>query len=328
MDPHRPASSECSSAASLWIPGVLEHLRAADTGVLVVDHTADTKYSLSGAGLHDWLDSVAPAWPWLGGALRTYVARRSLKGVQDRLEAIVRSLGRGTDRCLFCAPPDHKPQVTAWLGLRAPRASVTVRDDTARYACLELYGPKRARLIEALSAAGKDRTRILVREDRYNASTLLTLPARVASSVMSRLQAMDPEITVTTGGDFAEEALRIKRGRPKFGHEILSLPGALTLGALTLGAFSSPLPTLGFGGGDPILAGERQIGVITSRLRLPGWETTLMLGRVDFAAWRGESLEMFAEGQRWPLAARETQWEIDMRTGTHDLGARPFTAER
>jgi hypothetical protein len=53
-----------------------------------------------------------------------------------------------------------------------------------------------------------------------------------------------------------------------------------------------------------------------------------MLGRVDFAAWRGEALEMFAEGQRWPLAARETQWEIDMRTGTHDLGARPFTAER
>lgn len=316
---------EEGSAATGWMLNVVAELHAADTGVLVVDHSADAKYSLSGTRLHDWLESVAPVWPWLGGALRTHVARRSLKGADDRLEAIVRSLGRGTDRCLFCASPEMRPQISAWLQRRAPPAIVTVRDDTARYASLELYGPKRARLLEALSAPGKERTRILVREDRYNASTLLTLPARAAANVISQFRALDPALSLTVDGQFTEEALRIARGRPKFGYEIDSFPAALTLGA-----FSSPLRVMGFGGGDPILAGERPIGVITSRLRLPGWETTLMLGRVDFAGWRGEPLEVYAEGQRWALAARETQWEIDMRMGmgSHYLGARPFAAER
>jgi hypothetical protein len=311
---------EEGSAATGWMLNVVAQLHAADTGVLVVDHSADAKYSLSGAGLLDWLDTIAPAWPWRGGPQRNLVARRSLKGPDGQLEAIVRSLTRGVDRCLFYASPEHQPRVAEWLRRSTPPI-VKVRDDTARYTCLELYGPRRAELIATLSAPGHERTRILVREDRCNGSTLLTLPASAAAGVLHRLQTGDYAVGPAAGGELTEEALRITRGRPRFGHEITPLSPSLTLGA-----FSSPLPTLGFGRGDPILAGERPIGVITSRLRLPGWTTTLMLGRVDFAGWRGEALEIFAEGHRWPLAARETQWEIDMRTQTYGAAALPLPA--
>jgi glycine/D-amino acid oxidase-like deaminating enzyme/glycine cleavage system aminomethyltransferase T len=294
------------SGGASWMVHVVHELRAAAAGVLVIDRSADAKYSLSGSAVNAWLDLAAPPSPAHSAVRRGHVDVRHLPGAHGQVEAVVRLYARGADRCHLSATPDQHTRLMEWIRRAKPPADVRVNDDTTRYACLEFHGPQRAALIEALCKTGS--ARIHVREDRCNASTVLTLAARSATEVWGRLRTLGRDADLSIGGHFAEEALRIERGTPAFGREITPFTHTVTLGA-----FSSPLTQLGFGGQEPILAGDRCIGKLTSWVRLPGWQSTLALGLIDFSQWRGEALQILSDGQRWPLMPRESAWEVEMR---------------
>ena len=100
------------------------------------------------------------------------------------------------------------------------------------------------------------------------------------------------------GGHWSQEAIRIQRGIPGFGREATPNRLAAELGAQMLAAcataranaspagthrkrvlraFSSPIPLVGFGSQEVVLQKGRTVGELTSRVRLPGWPSALVL---------------------------------------------------
>lgn len=121
------------------------------------------------------------------------------------------------------------------------------------------------------------------------------------------------------GGHLAEEALRIERGVPAYGREIT---GATRLGELTrelpgsriLAAFATPIPRMGMFTRDAVLSHGRIVGELTSRTRLPGWNSALALGRIDMQDANMAALETVADGKTWPLMPRENAWQAARRS--------------
>jgi hypothetical protein len=126
------------------------------------------------------------------------------------------------------------------------------------------------------------------------------------------------------GGHFSNEALRIARGIPAFGRE--ATPARLTRElqsgvnrkfsrrvprthlARVLVALSGPMEIPGFGSREVILLGDRPIGELTSRVRMPEWPAALALALLDPGAWRGEAVELVASGRKWPMSPRVAHW--------------------
>ena len=79
-------------------------------------------------------------------------------------------------------------------------------------------------------------------------------------------------------------------------------------------AFSSPAPQPGFGAREVILDDGQAIGELVSRARLPGWQASLSLGRVQAPRWRGQTLQTVAGGQTWPLSPRRSAWDAALRS--------------
>jgi hypothetical protein len=65
---------------------------------------------------------------------------------------------------------------------------------------------------------------------------------------------------------------------------------------------------MGFGAQEVVLQKGRTVGELTSRVRLAGWPTALVLALLDPESWNGNSVETVAAGRRWPLVPRPTPW--------------------
>jgi glycine/D-amino acid oxidase-like deaminating enzyme/glycine cleavage system aminomethyltransferase T len=311
------------SAGSSWLDAVAREAAAGLERILVIDRSSDAKYWLAGPGASDWLATKARPLR-VGG--ESDAMRVPLPGVHGQVEAVVRVLARQHRSCLVTASPDQETRLAEWLRRAKLPPDIRAVDQTAAYACLELHGPRRAALIHALTAAGCE---IDAREDFLNASTVLTIPTEFAADIWRRLVALGADLDAKIGGHFAEEALRIARGAPAFGREIspAMLVGEIhgdgpvhgspaaraspprTHRARILATFSSPMALLGFGAHDVILDAGRPVGELTSRVRLPGWPTTLALGLLDPACWHGGAVAAVADGKIWPLEPRRTSWQ-------------------
>lgn len=333
----RPLWFAHGSRDSSWIDALAVEMRATLADVLAVDRSSDVKILLVGAGLAEWLDEYVPV---LLPADASQALSAPLPGAHGELQVLARVLERRADRCLLTAGPDQETRLAEWLRAHLP-AHFRAVDQTGAYACFELHGPRRAALLpdsprEGDGAAGTEArisggwlgsARIDTHEDHIQGSLLVTVPSESAVHAWRALRRRGRECNLEIGGHFAQEGVRIVRGIPRFGREIgpstliaelcadrsrLARCDAAAVPAShrpqVVAAFASPMPQLGFGAHEVILDQGRVVGELTSRLRLPGWDATLALGRVAADLWRGQALETVADGRTWPLTARESPW--------------------
>jgi len=298
---------------------VTEEFHAATEGVLVVDRSADVKI----------LCAPAPSNPVQAGLRFTH-----LSGSHDQIEAIVRELTWSGGYRLLTASPEQESRVAEWRRRTTsvpPGALATSMDQTVAFAMLELHGPAREAMLSQLRTAyGPD---LEIFRDTVNDSTLLLAPCRGAAELWQKLLALGSQLGLRAGGYYVQEALRILRGVPGFGfeatparqaHEIgfgvldssMSPSPPSTHAARRLAAFESPMPYHEFGSREVVICRGAVVGELTSRVRLPGWPSTLALGLLDPQHWQrgmaGAELETVAGGRRWPLALRETTWTADV----------------
>ena len=329
----RPLWVAGSPAAEGWLDAVAHEARAATDAVLVVDRSADAKHLLTGPSASAWLAEHVT----LAGIATGPVARTALlPGSWGEIEALGRAFFQDDEHCLLMAGPEQEMRLSEWLRRADLPPGVTATEVTAGYAVLALSGPGRGALLLKLAPAGtgsaQDRwvgsVPVAVCEDPVCDTTLAIIPANGAVHVWRRLLDLGETSGLRVGGHFAEEAIRIRRGVPGFGREAtparlirqLTSPGSglvspskfraapRTHKDCILAAFSSPLPLHGFGGREVVLRGERTAGELTSRVRLPDWPSTLALALMDPHEWHGEPVELVADGARWPLTPRTTDW--------------------
>lgn len=300
-------------ADSKLIDSVAEEVRAATDQVLMVDRSSDVKrLCIAGA-----TDARGASWRHLGGA-------------HDQVEALVRELPWRDDQSLLVASPEQESRLTEWLRRRprnAPLASAQEADQTTALAMLELHGPARGAMLAELALTSALDMQTF--DDNVTDSTLILVSSIAATSLWQLLLAIGGRFGARLGGHFAQEALRIRRGLPAFGFEATPARQAAELGLRqhtadptpvaprthaprTLVAFESSMPYDEFGSREVVLCRGTVVGELTSRVRLPGWSSTLALGLLDPRRWqRGVSdvdLETVAGGKRWPLTLRNTAW--------------------
>lgn len=311
------------NTSGAWLDAVAGEVRAATGGVLIIDRSADVKVVLRGATVREWLaGQIASPLPTDNREAATAL----LSGGHGQLEAMTRLMTWEPESFLLTACPEQEVRLAEWLRcVKAPHAFGLV-DVTAAYALLEIYGPLRAAPIAAIAAAsqGADGVSVQVREDSIHDCTLILVPAADAARVWRQLLESNLELGVRVGGHFANEALRIARGIPAFGHEAtparltrelqsgangkFSRPVPRTHLARVLVALSGPMEIPGFGSREVILSGDRPIGELTSRVRMPEWPAALALALLDPGVWRGESVELVSSGRKWPMSPRTTHW--------------------
>lgn len=337
----RPLWVAGDAKPNAWPDGVVEELRAATDAVLLVDRSADAKQLLVGAGVGAWLATATAAEKASDPGAVQLVA---LPGAYRQVEALVRTLAWETDAYLLTATPEQETRVSEWLRRSPVPVGIRATDVTSSFAMLELAGPCRAPLLAALldperadaTSAASTAPRwigaieVRLREDAISESTLLLVPCDAAVYVWRRLIAAGRMHGLRVGGHFAQEAIRISRGIPAFGREATPArlmreigadrsttapvgdsdgsPAPPTHAPRVLAAFSGSMPLAGFGSREVILLRDRVIGELTSRARLPGWPAALALALLDPADWHGETVDLVADGRRWPLVPRATRW--------------------
>jgi glycine/D-amino acid oxidase-like deaminating enzyme/glycine cleavage system aminomethyltransferase T len=313
---------DAGASSAVWPEAVAREAAAGHASVLVIDRSSDAKYLLSGPGAIDWLTAAA----WL-----------PLPGVHGQVEALARVLVRQDQTRLLMVSPDQETRLTEWLRRAQLPPHIRAVDQTDAYVCLELHGPRRVPLTQALLAVDCG---IEAHEDAVNDSAVLTIPSEFAAHAWRRLIPLCADLGGRLGGHFAEEALRIARAIPAFGREISPATLIAEMGAdgethgdgrartsdiaraagiesaavprthraRVIAAFSCPMSSIGFGAHDVILEAGRTVGELTSRVRLPGWPATLALGLLDRERWTRGALSTVADGAVWPLEPRRMGW--------------------
>jgi glycine/D-amino acid oxidase-like deaminating enzyme len=326
----RPAWFAHTTAGPTWLAAVAGEVGAATDAVLVIDRSADAKHVLAGEAAAAWFTRRTGSAPAAGAATVTPVF---LPGHCGGIEVFARCCAWDAHGLLVIASPEQETRLSEWLRYAGLPADIRTADVTTEYALLELHGPNRGLLVSAVAAASgadsgsrgrPDAGPITVRDDHVSASTLLAVPSDRAVQLWCRLLEAGQAHGLRIGGHWAEEALRIRRGIPAFGREATParMTGELQMLAgpapgraiprthvpRILAAFAGTMPILGFGSREVVLLGNRPIGELTSRVRLPEWPTTLALALLDPAAWHGEAVEVVADGRRSPLLPRATDW--------------------
>jgi len=321
------------ATSSDWATAVAAEVAAAEESVLLIDRSADAKHVLTGAQLDEWLPgNVTTLLP----SNKAAAVLAPLLGPRGQIEALVRAL-RWTDAStMLVASPEQSTRVREWLRRAGAPAGIHCEDVTTGYAMLELHGMRRAALLNALGVRPKTvapcwigAVSVSVRDDPANDSTLLITPSEGASLLWQNLLTVGKSFGLRVGGHWAQEAVRIQCGVPGFGREATPNRLAAELGGQMLAAsaairakadpagnhrkrvlraFSSPIPLLGFGAQEVVLQKGRTVGELTSRVRLAGWSSALVLALLDPDSWNGNSVETVAAGRRWPLVPRLTPW--------------------
>lgn len=318
-----------------WIRAVSAEVQAAEDAVLVVDRSADAKLvfaaSLSQGALRSRL-------PGLDRISRAGLVLMPMPGAHGQIEALARVMRLEEDSFMLLAGPEQDSRVCEWLRRAGLPQGAGVRDVSEAFAALELIGPRRGAVLAALGCKPGSggcwigAVPVTIREDDVNDTTLVVVSADAAVHVWQGLLTVGKAFGLRIGGHLAQQVLRISRGIPEFGREatpsrlirelmpawapeMLTMAPPATHRAKTLGAFTSPIPLLGFGSREVILRGSSPAGELTSRVRLPGWPATLVLALLDSGADADGPFETVAGGRRWPLIPRATPWSV--RAGTH-----------
>ena len=328
-----------------WLEAVATEYSAASTGMLLIDRSADAKLALLGAADTLSLLLKLPAEAH-GGAARFH----ALPGDLGQIEALPRLLPWETGTWLLTAGPEQETRLGEWARRTRRAALVHSSEMTSAHALWELAGSARGDLLsEALSPrarAAEDAyththawlgtVPIRIFEDPVHESTLLLAPADGAVAAWEHLWSIGASHGLRMGGHLAQEALRIARGVPGFGREAtpdmqvrelfaeLGRAHAHPAGELSADrgrrvvvALSSPAELPGFGSNEPVLAADRVVGRVTSRVRLPGWTETLLLAVMDAAvAGAGGALEIIARGRRLPVSPRRAAWSASQNQRT------------
>ena len=321
-----------------WLDVITAEVAAAEHAVLAIDRSADVKVSVEGdPSALAMLRHVPPKWA-AGTCLQP------LAGMFGQIEALVEVLPWTHGTVLVVAAPDLETRLLEWMRTIGVTLGLRSGDLTARFASLELIGPRASTLISrvagpsaaAMAAVPAASSRVAtvggtplhVQSSANGVRHRLTIPAEAAMRVWKSLQDSGRELGLRLGGHLAREAIRIRHGEPAFGREAsparlveeLGADFAVPTGLVSavappkthrgrrLVAFSSPLDTLGFGTGEAILEGDRTVGELTSRVRLRGWPATLALGLLDTNVPVSDFLMAVAAGRRWPLEPRITPW--------------------
>jgi 4-methylaminobutanoate oxidase (formaldehyde-forming) len=321
------------ATSSDWPAAVAAEVEAGDESVLLVDRSSDVKYLLAGPQVDEWLPgNVTTLLPTVRGA----AVLAPLLGKRGQIEALVRTLRWTDDSVMVSGGPEQTTRVAEWLRLVSVPQGVRYEDVTAEYAILELHGVRRGALLNALGVRPKTiapcwigAVAVSVRDDPNNDSTLLITASDGVTHLWQSLLSVGTTFGLQVGGHWAQEAIRIKRGVPGFGREATPNRLAAELGAQMLAAsaaarvnaspagthrkrvlraFSSSIPSLGFGSQEVVLQKGRTVGELTSRVRLAGWSSALVLALLDPDSWNGNSVETVAAGRRWPLVPRLTPW--------------------
>jgi len=307
----RAGDSHDEARAPRWLDAVAQEAAGALNGALLIDRSSDAKFLLAGTGARAWLKERAPGPPDEG---ESQVRLALLPALHGGVEVLTRVLESRNDQCWLTTTPDQETRLVEWLRINLP-AHLRATDRGSELACLELRGPRAGALLrQALGARSAREARtgapgdasIEAREDLLQGSTVILVPVESAVSLWRWLVALGEHYDLEVGGYLAEEALRIERGIPAFGREMS--PATRTRRGLGIAAFTSPLPQMGFGRHELILDQRRVVGEITSRVRLPGWQATLALGRLDGARWHGQPIETVVDGLTWPLELRASAW--------------------
>jgi glycine/D-amino acid oxidase-like deaminating enzyme len=286
------------AASTTWLEAVAAEIAAAATGTLVVDRSSDTKIAVRGAAADEWLASRV-TFPAAAG--NTEARTALFRGPLGEIEAMGRILP-WEGGWLLTVGPEQETRLKAWLRTAKCPEQVYALDITATLALLEIHGPG-APSVAAHQAHTAHTAHTALMHDPAHDSYLLTAAAGAAAQAWSALLGGAPG-AARAGGHFAQEALRIAHGIPRFGREATPF----MRGPATLAAFSSPVGLPGFGARESIVAGDEIVGELTSRAGLPGWPATLSLALVHAGAAATPHLEFFAGGRRWPLAPRSTRW--------------------
>lgn len=337
----RPLWITASAGKGTWIDSVDAEAGAANSDVLVVDRSADTKMAVVGPEAGTWLKARVAMRAPVSGSLAGVVA---FPGAHCEIEALGRILP-WDGGWLLTVGPEQETRLKDWLRKARLPHGIQAIDVTSGWALFELTGPARHATLSALFAAagvatdfssgelwwaGAVPSRVVA--DPVHASALLLLPCDGAAYVWRRLLSAGGPAGLRVGGHHAQEALRIARGIPRFGQE--ATPGTQVgeiLGpepeagsratatprhaapvhwtSRVFAAFSSPAGLLGFGSRDSIVHGDRTVGEVTSRAWLPRWPQTLVLAHLSVELPSLASLEMVADGRRWPLLPRRTSWQ-------------------
>jgi len=322
-----------AGTSSDWVSAVAAEAQAAEESVLLADRSADAKYLLTGPQLDEWLASQVTT---LLPAVKAAAVLAPLLGQRGQIEALTRTARWTDDSVILLAGPEQSTRVAEWLRIAGLPPGIQCEDVTTDYAMLELHGMRRAALLNALGVRPKTvaacwigAVSVSVRDDPANDSTLLITPSEGVSLLWQNLLGVGKAFGLQVGGHWAQEAVRIQRGIPGFGTEATPNRRVAELGAQMLAAsaaaradvspagthrkrvlraFSSPIPLMGFGAQEVVLQKGRTVGELTSRVRLAGWPTALVLALLDPESWNGNSVETVAAGRRWPLVPRPTPW--------------------
>ena len=264
---------------------------AAGTSALIVDRSSDTKIAVRGAGSDEWLASRV-TFPT---SARSTEARAALfRGRTGEIEAMGRILP-WDGAWLLTVDPEQETRLKGWLRAAHCPDHVHALDLTAALALLEIHGPAATSLVPHASFT----------RDPAHDSHLLTLAVDAVGRLWPALRGGGTATAPLLGGHFAEEALRIAHGIPRFGRET----SAFRREPAHLAAYASPsLP--GFGAREAIVCGDQVVGELTSRAAMPGWPATLSLALVRPEAATSAQLEFVAAGRRWPLTPRSTRWQV------------------
>lgn len=321
------------ATSSDWATAVAGEFAAAAESVLLIDRSADAKHILTGSKVDEWLPcNVTTSLP----SIKAAAVLAPLLGGYGQIEALVRTVRWTEDSAMLIASPEQSTRVREWLRRADVPPGVDCEDVTTGYAMLELHGMRRGALLNALGVRPKTvapcwigAVSVTVRDDPANDSTLLITPSAGASHLWQRLLAVGEAFGLRVGGHWAQEAVRIQRGIPGFGREATPNRLAAELGGQMLAAstaqgaranpagthrkrvlraFSTPVPSLGFGSQEVVLQKGRTVGELTSRVRLAGWPSALVLALLDPDSWNGNAVETVAAGRRWPLVPRPTPW--------------------
>lgn len=302
-----------------WMGAVAAEVSAARDRALVIDRSADFKLILpdSAAVLRGSVPlSLSPSQP-------RQVRWIPLRGHAGITEALTRVIALSSDSYLLLASPEQDTRVKEWLRLGDPVGAVAARDATVDYALLEIYGPGGDKLLnELLAAVGDDagataytgsRSPVSHFEDPLADSILLLVRVDRAIEVWESLLSIGSMLGLRAGGFFAEEALRVARGLPRFGRELT--PGVRVRNVFpesskppqandrTLVALSSGALVAGFGSEEPVLHGQRIVGRVSSRVGLPNSSETLLLALLSDDSGLTD-LKVQIHGNQIPVALR------------------------
>ncbi|TAK53260.1 MAG: FAD-dependent oxidoreductase [Gammaproteobacteria bacterium] len=292
-----------------------EEIAATERDVLAIDGSMNSKFLINGDG------AAAAITELFGAASVPIVGEATTVLADDGCGAIVAlaSLARLAESVwLLSAEAEQETSFREWIRVRLQQPHVSVRDITAEYALVRLLGRRRERVIREVLVPANGLCGSMPAScwrDRTAAVDALLVPKGMALELARQLESL----AVPWGGHFAEEANRIRRGRPAFGRELSAftdVPAAdfrcfsgRAVGPANPG-HRAVMGTIdcdpGLDSGlEPVFSSELPVGWLTSAAWIRSQGSSVVMARVA-AAHAGARLQVLVGDELVPLRPRES----------------------